>query len=284
MTFDFEAAAWQVFGPVLTLIQRFVYTIVLSVLSGIALFIILFFVRYKLNPFWTTCFHLEKLNIRWKPYDLFRWLYWDFLTRRDRAHEFTPYGFTIFVGRQGSGKTISMIQYLNEMRKKYPNCLIITNFAYSYATKRMTDWRDLLEIRNGLDGVIFAIDEIHSEYNSSNWNDFPESLLSEISQQRKQRVKIVATAQVFSRVAKPIREQAFSVVCCRTYFGRLTRNVEYDAAEYVTVETPYQVKSKCKPLLKKTFVQSNKLRYCYDTYEKIERMKHIEFLPRASRR
>lgn len=280
---DFEAVAWQMFGPVLSLIQRIAYTLVVSILVGAFLFVVLFFVRYQLNPFWLTEFHLERLRIRWKPYDLFRWLLWDLLTFRRRSHDFVPYGFTIFVGRQGSGKTISMIQYLNDMRRKYPNCLILTNFQYTYATKRMQDWRDLLEIRNGTDGVIFAIDEIHSEYNSSNWSDFPESLLSEISQQRKQRVKIVATAQVFSRIAKPIREQAFSVVCCRTYLGRLTRNVEYDAAEYVTGETPYQVRKKCKPLSRKTFVQSNRLRNCFDTYEKIERMKHIEFLPRSER-
>lgn len=283
LNIDFEAVAWQMFGPVLTLIRQVAYTAVAAVLIGIVLFVVLFFARYRINPFWVTGFELERLRIRFKPYDLFRWLYWDFLTRKQRAHDFTPYGFTIFVGRQGSGKTISMIQYLNDMRKKYPNCLILTNFQYVHATRRMTDWRDLLEVRNGTDGVIFAIDEIHSEYNSSNWSDFPESLLSEISQQRKQRVKIVATAQVFSRIAKPIREQAFSVVCCRTYFYRFTRNVEYDAAEYVTGETPYQVRKKCKPLSKKSFVQSNALRYCFDTYEKIERMKHIEFLPRAER-
>lgn len=280
---DFEAVAWQMFGPVLSLIKQVIHTILAAALIGIVLFVVLFSVRYKINPFWVTPFQLERLRIRFKPYDLLRWFYWDFLTRKDRALDFTPYGFTIFVGRQGSGKTISMVQYLNDMHRKYPHCLIYTNFEYANATKRMEDWRDLLEVRNGTDGVIFAIDEIHSEYNSSNWSDFPESLLSEISQQRKQRIKIVATAQVFSRVAKPIREQAFSVVCCRTFFCRFTRNVEYDAAEYVTGETPYQVRKKCKPLWRKSFVQSNALRNCFDTYEKIERMKHIEFLPRSER-
>lgn len=148
----------------------------------------------------------------------------------------------------------------------------------------MKDWRDFMEIRNGEDGVIFAIDEIHSEYSAASWKDFPEALLSEISMQRKQRVKIVATSQVFCRVAKPIREQAFSVMVCRTYFGRLTFFKEYDAAEYSTSDTPYKVKKSVKPIWKSVFVQSNALRRSFDTYEKIERMKKLDFIPRGERR
>ncbi len=74
---------------------------------------------------------------------------------------------------------------------------------------QMTSWRDFMEIRNGTKGVLFLIDEIHSEYSSKSWKDFPEELLSEISQQRKQRIKIVATSQIYSRVVKQLREQAF---------------------------------------------------------------------------
>ena len=170
-----------------------------------------------------------------------------------------------------------------EMRKKYPGVLVVTNFRYSHADRIMKDWRDFFEIRNGTDGVIFAIDEIHSEYSSASWKDFPESLLSEISMQRKQRIKIVATAQVFARVAKPIREQSFSVVCCDSYLGRFTRNREYDAAEYCTADTPYQVRKKCRPISRRSFVQSDELRACYDTWEKVERLKRTEFLPRAER-
>lgn len=207
----------------------------------------------------------------------------DFLNRKSKLLEFKEFGFTIFVGRQGSGKTISMIEYLEYMKKKYPKVIIVTNFKYTGATHQFLDWRDLMEIRNGLDGVVFAIDEIHSEYSSASWKDFPESLLSEISMQRKQRIKIVATSQVFSRVAKPIREQCFSVVHCSTYFNRLTKNVEYDAAEYSTSDNPYILKKKVKSIAKKYFVQSNTLRLSYDTYEKIERMKKLDFIPRKER-
>lgn len=147
----------------------------------------------------------------------------------------------------------------------------------------MNDWRDFFEIRNGDKGVIFAIDEIHSEYDSSKWKDFPESLLSEISQQRKQRVKIVATSQCFKRIVKPMREQTFSVVECRTFFKRWTFCKEYDAFEYDCLESSYAVNSPIKPLNSYSFIQSDELRSCYDTYEKIERLEKTDFLSRSER-
>ena len=219
---DMAAIMQRVFSPVVDMFFSFIYGVLSVALFFLFLFVLVFVLRYKMYPPNIKADRLEKLSISFLPYDLFRWLVWDFLTRKQRDQVFSEYGFSIFTGRQGAGKTVSMVRYLDLMRKKYPNVKIITNFNYAYADKRMKDWRDFMEIRNGEDGVIFAIDEIHSEYSAASWKDFPEALLSEISMQRKQRVKIVATSQVFCRVAKPIREQAFSVMVCRTYFGRLT--------------------------------------------------------------
>lgn len=281
---DMTAIMQRVFSPVVDMFFSFIYGVLSVALFFLFLFVLVFVLRYKMYPPNIKADRLEKLSISFLPYDLFRWLVWDFLTRKQRDQVFSEYGFSIFTGRQGAGKTVSMVRYLDLMRKKYPNVKIITNFNYAYADKRMKDWRDFMEIRNGEDGVIFAIDEIHSEYSAASWKDFPEALLSEISMQRKQRVKIVATSQVFCRVAKPIREQAFSVMVCRTYFGRLTFFKEYDAAEYSTSDTPYKVKKSVKPIWKSVFVQSNALRRSFDTYEKIERMKKLDFIPRGERR
>lgn len=269
--------------PLLSAFWRFLGGLLGLAGAAIVLFLLSFLIRYPFLFKRDKSAYLFGLDIRFKWHDLFRWKLVDFLRRKDLADYFREYGFTIFVGRQGSGKTISMVNYLEQMRKKYPSVLIVTNFKYTHANRIMKDWRDFFEIRNGTDGVIFAIDEIHSEYSSASWKDFPESLLSEISMQRKQRIKIVATAQVFARVAKPIREQSFSVVCCDSYLGRFTRNREYDAAEYCTADTPYQVRKKCRPISRRSFVQSDELRACYDTWEKVERLKRTEFLPRAER-
>ena len=276
----------SMFANILTPIVSFIITVTrtlgLSIATFLILFILGFFILYRTIPRRKNLPKLEALQIKDKPYNLIRWILVDLL--QPKQDKFNEYGFTFYCGRQGTGKTISLVHYLNRMKRKYPDCIIVTNFKYKYADFIMKDWCDLINIRNGKKGVIFAIDEIHSEYSSASWKDFPETLLSEISQQRKQRVKIVATSQCFSRVAKPIREQAFSVVQCSTMFKRWTFNREYDAYEYKKCEdNPVRLKKNCKSLAKHNFVQSDYLRGCYDTYEKIERMQKVEFLPRAER-
>lgn len=238
-----------------------------------------FFFTAKLNPFQfykrsDVLVTLERLTLKNKWFDLFRWVIYDRFDRKNHADEFEPYGFTFYVGVQGDGKTISVVHMLDLYKQRYPNCVIVTNFKYEKADFIMYDWDDLINVRNGTDGVIFAIDEIHSEYSCSSSKDVPESLLSEISQQRKQRIKIIATSQFFSRVAKPLREQANDVVTCKTYFKRFTVNKRYNAFRYSTIlDNPSVIRKKIKPLSKSSFIQSNALRQEYDTYEKIVRMR-----------
>lgn len=265
----------NIFEPIKKIFYSLFLVITVTAFSTIVLFLAVFLIKYRINVFRLKPEKLLKLDIKFKPYDMLRYLLIDFISVK--KHDFDEFGFTFFVGRQGAGKTISMVNYLNRIKKECPKCMIVTNFQYSQADHILTDWNDFLHIRNGVDGVIFAIDEIHSEYSSNAWKDFPENLLSEISQQRKQRVKIVATAQVFSRVAKPLREQAFTVVSCSTMLHRFTKNVEYDANDYaICVDKLFKLKEKCRPVKKLSFVQSDYLRSCYDTFEKIERMKKIK--------
>ena len=281
---DMGSVIHKMTSPFLSAFFDLFKTILLVPLLLLLILLAIFFIRYKINPLQLNAQDLKKMEIEWKYFNLFRWLLVDFLERDLHRGEFSEYGFTFFVGRQGAGKTISMVRYLDVMKERYPHCLIVTNFSYRQSDYIMTDWRDLLTIRNGSDGMIFAIDEIHSEYDSSKWNDVPEYLLSEISQQRKQRIKIIASAQFFTRVAKPLREQAATVVSCSTWLKRLTRNKEYDALEYaLIIDNPLVAKKKIKPLRKSSFVQSDFIRNSYDTYEKIERMKNTKFIPRSER-
>ncbi len=272
------------FAPLLSSVARLIGSVVTLAVAAVLVLAVYFCIRYKINPLRLRVGILRQLEIRWKWFDLARWILVDLLEREFTKKEFKPYGFTFFVGPQGTGKTVSMVHYLDQIKAKYPNCLIVTNFAYDKSNYRMVDWQDIVNVRNGKDGVVFAIDEIQSEYSSAAWKDVPESMLSEISQQRKQRVKIVATAQFFTRVAKPLREQAATVVVCKTFFGRLTVNREYDALRYALVtDNPGVVRQKLRPSSKTSFVQSDRLRGEYDTYEKIQRMRDREFIPRHER-
>jgi len=273
-----------------TFLRLLVYP-VLSFVSGILgkvfivtlAFLVYCVMKYQLNPFRLTKAKLLNMRIRLKPANFIRWALIDMMDAPDHRDEFQEFGLTLYCGRQGAGKTISMVEYLNRAHYRYPKALIVTNFDYIHATRRMESWQDFMDIRNGEDGVIFAIDEIHSEYSSASSKNFPESLLSEISQQRKQRVKIVATAQVFNRVAKPLREQCFSVNLCSTFFKRWTFTREYHAQAYEMYCESTNRDKKLKTLGKHSFVQSDYLRNCYDTYSKIERMRTTDFIPRNER-
>lgn len=220
-----------------------------------------------------------------KLLDFLRWKTFDFLMLLINGRKFNLYGLTIFCGRQGGGKTISMVEYLDRMKDRYPECKIITNFNYIRQDMPFTDWRQFTEVRNGLDGVIFAIDELQNEYNSNNWQDFPEELLSTVTMQRKQRIKIVATSQVFTRVVKQLREQCYEVVECKTILGRWTKQKCFDADDYNTIVdnlTPER-KFKTRKKWKYSFIQSNKIRSLFDSYAVVDSIKNKEYIKRNER-
>ena len=183
------------------------------------------------------------------------------------------------------GKTISMVEYLDRMKQLYPDAIVVTNFNYIKQDMPFTSWRQFTEVRNGLNGVIFAIDELQNEYNSNNWKDFPEDLLSVVTMQRKQRIKIIATSQVFTRVVKQLREQCYEVVECKTFLGRWTKQKCYDADDYnyiidnPTPERRFRTRKKWKY----SFVQSNFIRNLFDSYAVVESIKNKEFIERNER-
>lgn len=197
--------------------------------------------------------------------------------------EFREYGLTMYCGRQGGGKTTAMVEYLERMRRKYPKCIIVTNFGYKNENYSMTSWRDFFKYRNGKYGVIFAIDEIQNEYNSNDYRDFPEDLLRQITQQRKQRVKIVATSQVFTRVVKQLREQCYEVVECRTIAGRWTFLRCFDAEDYNLAIDDVEKKQKLRRKWRRNFVQTNDLRDTFASYDVVKKLEKMKFIERKDR-
>lgn len=193
---------------------------------------------------------------------------------RTGRKDFREFGLTMFCGRQGGGKTISVVEYLERMKQRYPKVKIFTNFGYSKEDSPLWGWEQLVCERDK-HGVIFAIDEIHSEFSSNAWKDFPVDLLREISQQRKQKVKIVATAQVFKDVAVQLRRQCFDIVECRTLGGRWTFQRCFDATDYnsfVESNATADKKAKIHRKYRRSFIQTDEIRNLFDTYAKIEAM------------
>lgn len=141
-------------------------------------------------------------------------------------------GINIFTGPQGSGKSLSMIHALKRMLKLFPKAIIVTNIEFNFkVTNKVIEYTgfDDFKIDNGIYGVIYVLDEIHLILNSLESKGVPLSVIVELSQQRKQRKCILGTSQVYSRMAKPLREQIKNVIICRNFFGCFQFNYLIDA-------------------------------------------------------
>ena len=225
--------------------------------------------------------------------------------------EFIGYGFHIFCGLGGSGKTISIVNYLLAMKQKYPKLKIYTNFYFPAGDGIIKNWKDLIEITNyeeieitqeeyeklkkckpnkeGVEyyiqdnlyykvinhGVLFGFDEIHMTLNSDKWKDRPDDLLYYISQQRKMHKQIVASSQVFTRIDKILREQTNFVVECNSFLlGRLVVNRYYHTEEYIANDEKKDKGNKKRKVAKyNIFIAKDFIRNSYDTEEIMKDLK-----------
>ena len=198
-----------------------------------------------------------------------------FFYRKNKKNDeiFPYYGMHFYCGRQGSGKTYSMTYELEQIRKKYPKVKIYTNYGYKHQNLPIYNISMLKneEYYNGESGVVFAIDEIQNLFQSSNVNNVPPEILSVVTQLRKQKVYIICTSQVFTRVSKPLREQAFFVTECKTLFHSLTVCNKYNADEYL--HDLDRVEKQATPIEHYSIVHSDELRNAYDTYQLIKSIK-----------
>lgn len=158
---------------------------------------------------------------------------------------------------------------LQVLKKKYPRVKIRTNFNYKYEDEAIESWQQLVCNDNGIYGQIEVIDEIQTWFSSLQSKNFPPEMLTEISQQRKQRKMLIGTAQVFGRVAKPIREQTTFVYCPMTIFGCLT--IVRVSKPHFYDEENFRFKKYIRTYF---FVHNDKLRSAFDTYKKIEKYKN----------
>ena len=193
--------------------------------------------------------------------------------RKEHPEFFDPDGIIVFCGPQGSGKTLSAVQYVQKLCAKYPKVMVVSNMSLRLPLGiAQFPWQgseDFTRYRNGYAGVIFLIEEIHLEFNSLESKKMDSSIFTTVSQQRKQRIHIVGTSQVFNRIAKPFREQFKYVVACRKLFGVFQINTLIDAANAREVDGQL-VASSIKSF---RWFHSPALYGSYDTYSVINRFR-----------
>lgn len=216
----------------------------------------------------------------------------DLKLKRDKDF-FIPHGTQIFVGKQGSGKTISAVRQIYLLKERYPKCVIVSNIDLKhlqalkfknekellYILERMNKAKHyiqfdtmeelelvLVKVNNAFEGVIYIIDEIHTYFNSLESKNIPMYIFTEISQQRKQRKLIIGTSQLFLRMAKPLREQCDNVIVCRTFLGFITLTIAYEG---MTLEQDYSGKLIGQKRKMGWYYHTSRIRLGFDTFQKV---------------
>ena len=193
----------------------------------------------------------------------------------DRKPDFFKYqGLIIFEGRQGSGKTSSMLEFTRRMQYEYPRSKCLSNLNYTNQDDELNHWSKLVDYKNGHYGVIAVMDELQNWFSSNQSKDFPPEMLQTITQNRKNRRIILGTAQNFYLLAKAIRSQCTEVRRCVTLLGCLTivrrfepiLDSEGNVAEFKRRGMYF-------------YIHDKKLRDCYDTYHVIESLSKSGFQP-----
>lgn len=212
----------------------------------------------------------QYLNGSKNPKKIFKTIRHNLLFARNNPDYFYPAGIWVFCGPQGSGKTLSAIQCLKKICAEYPKAKVCTNLqieGIENETIPFTDYAQLEELDNGIEGIIFFLDELHILWNSLESKDIPISEMACFCQMRKNRRVIIGTAQVYGRIAKPIREQLQYVVDCRNIFGVIQYNTILDPSD--AVERDGQIGAKI--IGHEIWFHSPELYNSYDTLFKINK-------------
>lgn len=161
----------------------------------------------------------------------------------------------------------------------------VTPFHLFYESKKFEFWEDhyieysthddliwlLRNVRSGKYGVIFLIDEIHNYFHSHDSKSMPMWVVQVFSQQRKQRILILGTAQSWKDVIKAIRDQIRNLVKC----SRLFFVIRQYAADPRDIENEYGEEVLPEWRAKGFFFQNKEMREGFDTLQVIDSGRHV---------
>jgi len=204
-------------------------------------------------------------------------LFWDFpkrviLDAFERDPDFFTYqGLHLFCGEQGAGKTIAVVEMIMRIQQEFPKAKCITNLGYQHEDAELDHWTKLLTYTNGPYGVIVGLDELQNWF-ASGANTLPPQMLEVATQNRKNRRIMLGTSQVFTRLAKGLREQCTLVYEPLTILNCLTwvRVFKYQ------LDAEGNIKDK-KRRGSYFFVHTKELREAYDTYKVIHSLAKSDF-------
>lgn len=190
---------------------------------------------------------------------------------RPKGHQF-PVGSIVFKGFQGSGKTLSMVHYVMELQKQFPKCIVYSNVKIKglknfHLIESDSDVTEAISVTNGANGVVLLLDEAHLFFNKK--TGISLDVLTAISQQRKDRRRIILSSQIWEELDISLRKQVKHIVSCTCRLGHIQVNSISDgeSLSYDKMQGMYTAKH----LYTEVFKHNQKLYNSYDTLQKIIR-------------
>lgn len=178
-----------------------------------------------------------------------------------------PWGVYCYTGKQGDGKTYSVVEFLNEHKdyKIYSNVNTLQGVPYIY----IRTFEELLNIQNDTnENIIIFYDEIFTALTKN--TKMSSDVLSFLSQMRKRHIIFLTTAQEWLEINITLRRYVrFQVECHnRSFLGKsyLIKKF-YDGTQihWDNLENDY-----IAPLISTTISKMNiSIANSYDTYEVI---------------
>lgn len=176
------------------------------------------------------------------------------------------FGIYCYCGKQGSGKTLSVISFLNDNKDKkiYANLKSIKGFKYTY----INGFEELLKLRSEHDIIIFY-DEIFTEL--TKYSKINTDVLDFLSQMRKRRIIFLTTAQEWGEIPLTFRRYCRYQINCRLIRLPLFQGIIFK--NFMDAENMHWSNDDndwVAPLIENSIEHTRlKIANMYDTYEQI---------------
>lgn len=190
------------------------------------------------------------------------WVYWDYKHPLKKR----PFGISCYIGMYGQGKTLSLSEKLFRLKLQFPKAKIYTNFFWKYQDGAISDWKQLIEIQNGDDGVIFGLDEVSSIWDRWVAKKLPIEIMELFRENRKEAKMIVATAQHFDVIVKDFRQLCQEIIEVRNIAKRWIFQRAFHVEDYKERDGERKFRRR---LWRYSFIADNFIYNSFDSFAKI---------------
>lgn len=179
-----------------------------------------------------------------------------------------PIGSRVYYGFQGNGKSLSMVKYAFDIKRAFPESVIFSNM-YLYGIdyhflENDNDVAKALKYSNGQKGVLILLDEAHLYFNKK--TGISLDVLTAISQQRKDRRRIVFSTQIWEELDISLRKQVKEIVKCKRFLNMIILSVHNgETLHYDKLEGNYVADK----IWTEIYKMNDKYYKRYNTYQKI---------------